>query len=93
MTTAAHTPTEGGAMPLERELEMFRRELPNLLRDPENHGKFVLIYGDALHGVWPTVDEALAAGYDKFQLEPFLVKEITEHERPRHFSRNVTKCP
>jgi hypothetical protein len=93
MNTAEHTPTEVAVMSLERELETFRRELPNLLRDPANHDKFALIHGDTLHGVWPTVDDALTAGYDKFQLEPFLVKEVTEHERPRHFSRNVTRCP
>ncbi len=93
MTAATHTPTEGVAMSLERELETFRRELPNLLRDPANRGKYVLIHGDDLHGVWPTIDAALATGYDKFQLEPFLIKEVVEHETPRHFPRNVTRWP
>jgi hypothetical protein len=84
---------EGDVMALERELASFRRELPKLLRDPANRGKHALIHGDAVHSVWDTVDDALSAGYDAFQLEPFLVKEIVEHERPRHFSRNVSRCP
>lgn len=80
-------------MPLERELETFRRELPNLLNDPTNHGKYALVFGDNVHSVWPTIDDALAAGYENFQLTPFLVREIVEHERPRHFPRNVVKWP
>jgi hypothetical protein len=80
-------------MSLERELETFRRELPLLLSEPANHGKHALIYNDKVYGVWDTVDEALAAGYDAFQLDSFLVKEIVERERPRHFSRNVSRCP
>ena len=39
MTLAARIPTEGAAMPLEREMETFRRELPNLLSDPAKRGK------------------------------------------------------
>ena len=93
MTTSALTGAEGAAMSLERELEAFRRELPGLLSNPANRGKYALVFGDDLHSVWPTINEALAAGYENFQLAPFLVKEITEHERPRHFSRNVTRCP
>ena len=80
-------------MALERELATFRRELPILLRDPANRGKHVLVQGDTVHSVWDSVDAALAAGYDAFELAPFLVKEIVEHERPRHFSRNVSRCP
>ncbi len=79
--------------PLERELEAFKRELQRLLTNPENKGKVVLICGDAVDSIWPTVDEALNAGYDKFGLKPFLVKEIVEHEKPLYFSRNLKRCP
>lgn len=89
----AHSSGGEAPMSLERELETFRRELPLLLIEPANHGKHALIYNDKVVGVWDTVDEALAAGYDAFQLDSFLVKEIVEHERPRHFSRNVSRCP
>lgn len=78
-------------MALERELEAFQRELPNLLRDEANRGKYVLIHGDEVRGVWPTVDDALEAGYNAFGLDPFLVKEITDAEKPRYFSRSVTR--
>lgn len=78
-------------MALERELETFRRELPNLLQDAAKRGQFALIHGDQVHGIWPTVDEALEAGYTQFGLDPFLVKEVTDRETPRYFSRSVTR--
>jgi hypothetical protein len=79
-------------MALEQELETFRRELPQLLLQSENRGKYALIHGDKVDSVWATMDEALNAGYERFGLEPFLVKEITDDEKPRYFSRNVTRC-
>lgn len=81
-------------MALERELELFARELPALLADPANHGRFVLIGGDppAVAGVYATVNEAIAGGYEKFGLAAFLAKEIQEHPKPLYFSR-VVRCP
>jgi hypothetical protein len=73
----------------DKELETFRRALPNLLNDPANCGLFALIHGDAVACLYPTFEAALSAGYDKFGLEPFLVKEVTDHEAPRYFSRNL----
>jgi hypothetical protein len=80
------------AVALEKELETFRRELAGLLADPTNPGKFALVHGDSVAGVYRDFDEALAAGYDQFGLMPFLVKEVTAHEKPAFISRNL-KCP
>ena len=74
------------------ELEAFRRELPRLLQHPENRGKYALVHGGKVEEVFPTMEAALAAGYERFGLEPFLVQEITDAEKPRYFSRNVTPC-
>jgi hypothetical protein len=79
-------------MALEKELETFLRELPTWLVEPLNRGMFALIQGDAVVSLYTTFDAALSAGYDKFGLEPFLVKEVTDHEEPRYFSRNL-RCP
>lgn len=79
-------------MALETEMETIHRELPRLLQDVSTRGKYVLIHGRECNSIWNTVDEALDAGYDRFGLEPFLVKEVTEHERPKYFSRNVARC-
>ncbi|AWM41110.1 hypothetical protein GobsT_02820 [Gemmata obscuriglobus] len=74
-------------MALENELETFRRELSALLTVPGNRGAFALVHGAVVAGCYPTFEEALAAGYDQFGLTPFLVKEVTDREEPRYFSR------
>jgi hypothetical protein len=79
-------------MSFEQELQAFRRELPKLVRNSSNIGKFALIHNGAVSGIWNTSDEAIAAGYDRFGIEPFLVKEITEEEPVFFFSRRVTPC-
>jgi hypothetical protein len=76
---------------LEREWEAFIKELPRLLAEG-HRGKYVLIQGDTVHDILGTLDEALATGYDRFALEPFLVQEINDDPTPRYFSHNVTRC-
>lgn len=78
-------------MALEREWETFQRELPRLLQEGRR-GKYALIHGDALDSVWETLDEALAAGYDRFGVKPFMAQEINDHPEPKYFSHNVTRC-
>lgn len=79
-------------MALDREMETFQRELSNLLRTESNRDKFVLIHDDKVDSVWSTVEEGLDAGYERFGLDIFLVKKITDHEKPIYFSRNLTRC-
>ncbi|MBM3981887.1 MAG: hypothetical protein FJ304_16770 [Planctomycetes bacterium] len=81
-------------MALEREMEVFRRELPALLADPTNIGRTVLIGGDppAVAGVNLAEEDALAAGYERFGLwAAFLVKQIVPNEAPKYFSRNLRR--
>lgn len=80
------------AATLDREITTFRRELATLLADPANRGRYALVHADAVAGLYPTFETALAAGYDRFELSPFLVREVTDHERPKYFSRNL-RCP
>jgi len=78
-------------MTLERELETYRREFPRLLRD---EGKFVLVHGDEVAGVYDTEDEAVEAGDDRFGLEPFLVKQVSRSEEARPVPYDLTPpCP
>jgi hypothetical protein len=60
-------------MALERELKTFEDQLPHLLA---NEGKFVLIQGDQIAGFFDTYADAIQAGYEKFELTAFLVKQI-----------------
>lgn len=79
-------------MALETELATFRRELVGLLADPTKRGSFALVHGNSVAALFPNFDLALAAGYERFGLDPFLVKEVTDHEEPQYFSRNL-RCP
>jgi hypothetical protein len=85
---------EKGAFPmsLDRELAAYRSNLARLLQE-QAEGKFVLVHGDEIAGVYPTQDEALHAGYDRFGLDPFLVKRVQETEKPVFVSRGVRPCP
>ncbi len=73
-------------MALERELETFKRKLPEL---SGSEGKFALIHGDDLVEVFNTYEDALKEGYAKFKLEPFLVKQISALEQIQFISRFV----
>ncbi|HEY1381277.1 MAG TPA: hypothetical protein VGF55_31040 [Gemmataceae bacterium] len=77
---------------LDREWDTFRRALPTLLAEPANRGRFALVTADRIAGLYASFDEALAAGYDTFGLDPFLVQEVTDRAEPRYFSRNL-RCP
>lgn len=69
---------------LEKELETYNGLLPNLL---ENQGRFVLIKGNDVAGIWDTYKDAIQEGYRLFGLEPFLVKQI----QAPGFTQNVTR--
>ena len=90
-TTRKDTTNSGGTVALEREWDTFLKEMPRLL-DEGQRGKYVLIQGDTVLGVWDTLDEAIAAGYDRVGLDPFLAQEINDRPEPRYCSRNVTRC-
>lgn len=77
-------------MALEKELETFRSKLQEL--KAEHEGKFVLIHGDDLVDVFSTYDDAIKAGYAKFGLNPFLVKQVHALEQAQFVSRFVDPC-
>jgi hypothetical protein len=77
--------------PLEKELETFKKELPTLIND---EGKFVLIHGTEIAGTFSSYEDAIKIGYEKFHLEPFLVKQINQIEQVSYFSRDIKlHCP
>jgi hypothetical protein len=71
-------------MPLEREIETYKSKLPEL---HDHEGKFVLIHGDDLVDICSTYDDAIKEGYQRFGLEPFLVKQIHAIEHVQFISR------
>jgi hypothetical protein len=73
-------------MALEQELATYKAKLEELKADA---GKWVLIHGDSVLGVFPTYDDALKEGYAKVGLAPFLVKRIEVVEQSHFISRFI----
>ena len=74
-------------MALERELETYKKKLHELECE---EGKFVLIQGNDIVGIYIAYEDALNAGYTKFGAEtPFLVKQIQSIENIQLISRTI----
>jgi hypothetical protein len=73
-------------MALEKELATYRNKLTEL---KEHEGKFVLIHGDEVVDFFAAYEDAIKAGYQKFSLEPFLVKQINAIETVQHVTRHI----
>ena len=67
------------AEPLKQERKVYDQQRDRLLM--ESQGRFALICGDELLGVFDTYADALQVGYDKRGLGDFMVKRIEAAER------------
>jgi len=74
-------------MPLNRELEVYRQHLHEW---SEHEGRFVLIHRQEVVDFYTSYEDALKVGYDKFGLDPFLVKQVNVIERVQFVSRCAT---
>jgi hypothetical protein len=72
---------------LEKELEVYKKELPNLLAQ---EGKYVLIYQEKVIDTFSSYEDAIKEGYKIAQLNVFLVKKIQSTEEVHFFTRNIT---
>jgi hypothetical protein len=73
-------------MALEKELATYRDKLSEL---KAHEGKFALISGDQVIDFFSTYEDAIKAGYQKFKLEPFLVKRVLATEPVFFITRNI----
>jgi len=80
-------PSPGAKMALEKELETYKKNLPEL---KAHEGKFVLIQGENVVDFFSSYDDALKEGYKKFKLTPFLVKQISAVEPVFYLTRPVS---
>ena len=65
---------------LDSELKTYEANRDNLLQRYE--GKYVLIKGDRILGVYDTKLDAVAVGHQQAGPEPFLVKRVEQIEKP-----------
>jgi hypothetical protein len=68
---------------LTTELETYKRHRDELLGRSE--GKYVLVYGEEIAGVFDSEKDAIEQGYERFGNVPFLVKQIAKVETPESF--------
>lgn len=68
--------------PLEAEVELFNRLLPELLET--DYGRWALIHEADFCGAYDTERDAISIGYREYGNVPFLVREIL-HEQPLPF--------
>lgn len=72
---------------LQKELETYKANRSELLK--KSKGKFVLIHGEEIVGVYDTHETAVRIGYETLGNVPFLIKEIVEVEMPLNFTSNM----
>lgn len=65
-------------MVLDREIQTYEQHKEELLA---HEGKYVVIHGEDVAGVYETLEEALTAGDERFGPEPFLAQMIERDEK------------
>jgi hypothetical protein len=81
---AAVLGTVGNVNAIRAEIATCRRELSLLLTE-RHAGRFVLIKGDEVVGVWDNSDDAYQAGCQRFGAGPFLAQPVDPRDLARVF--------
>ncbi len=66
--------------PIAPEWATYKRERPRLLAEG-HEGRYVLIKGEEIIGIWDTRREAMSVGTQRFGLVPMLAHQIARWER------------
>jgi hypothetical protein len=82
-------PEDHSGGPLAREWNVYRREIGRLLAEGQE-GRFILIKGEDVLGLFDSWDAARAAGLKRFLREPFFVHPIRASE-PHLRIRGITQ--
>ena len=72
---------------LEKELATYEKNRDQLLAAAE--GKYALICGEQVSGIFETEMDAVSEGYNRFGNVAFLVKQILQVEVPLSFTSNL----
>lgn len=74
-------------MAFEKEIETYNQHLQEWLAQDE--GKFVVIQGDRIIGIFAAYEDALKAGYEDAGAGKFFVKRIAAMEQACFFTRDL----
>jgi len=75
---------------LEKEEKAFEQNLPELLKT--DLGKFVLVKGDKIIGVYSVIADALSSGYEKYKEQPFFIRQVSLTQQPLDFTNHHLFC-
>jgi hypothetical protein len=84
-------PAQAGS-PITQEWDVYRREVGRLIAEG-HEGKWVLIKGEEIIGLFDNRAQAMDMGYDRFLGQPFLVKQILTREPVSRVSCHRWSCP
>jgi hypothetical protein len=64
---------------LYQEWEFYRREVGRLLAEGQE-GRFILIKGEDIIGIWDTAEDAEAVAHHRYFMQPCLIKQVLSRE-------------
>jgi hypothetical protein len=79
--------TENSPSELREEIQTYFKHKDSLIS--ENAGKYVLIKGSKIEGIFESQKDAIKQGYEHFGNVSFLVKQIVPSEPPLNFTANM----
>lgn len=77
--------------PLAVEISTYEKHLPEWVAQNAT-GKFALVRGTEVGGLFTTHEEAMRQGYAQFGGPPFLVKQVSPFAIVHYISRAITPC-
>lgn len=78
--------------PLNREWTCYRREAARLLAEG-HEGRFVLIKGEEIIGIWDTEEEAEAVALHQYLMQPCLIHQVLIREPVLRGPSVLWRCP
>lgn len=77
--------------PLYQEWNFYRREAGRLLAEGQE-GRWLLIKGENIVGIWDTHDEAKAVALERYLMQPCLIHQIRSREPVLRGSSRMWRC-
>jgi hypothetical protein len=72
-------PEDTSDNPIARDWNCYRREAGRLLADG-HEGKWVLIKGEEVVGIWATREEAKKVAVERYLMQPVLIRQVLRRE-------------
>jgi hypothetical protein len=78
--------------PITREWNLYRREVGRLLAQG-HEGKWVLIKGEEIIGIWESRDQAKAVALERYFMQPVLIRQVLTREPVLRTPTCLRQCP